>query len=271
MAAIKTLGQLIILIRGAGEMASGIACRLHRSGFTRLLMTERPEPLAVRRTVAFSEALRDGVQRIEGITGRRVESTDEAREQWIEHSVPVMIDPECGSRFSLKPDILVDAILAKKNLGTRIDYAPLVIGLGPGFRAGVDVHCVVETNRGHDLGRVITEGPAAPDTGIPGDIAGHTVRRVLRAPADGLFKAGRAIGDIVLEGDLVGHVSGMPVKAALTGVVRGLIRDRTRVRSGLKIGDIDPRGDPSACHTISEKARAIAGAVLEAILMKYNV
>jgi xanthine dehydrogenase accessory factor len=233
-------------------------------------MTEVPQPLAVRRTVAFSEAVWSGKQRIEGIVAERIEYSEETNEKWLESIIPVLVDPECRSRLTLAPDVLVDAVLAKRNLGTRIDYAPLVIGLGPGFTAGLDVHCVVETNRGHDLGRLLTEGSAAPDTGIPGEIGGHTALRVLRAPADGLFEAILAIGDSVIEGDLVGQVAGQPVNAALSGMVRGLIRDRTRVHTGLKIGDIDPRGDSASCGTISEKARAIGGAVLEAILRKYN-
>ncbi len=271
MTTIKTLGHLTILIRGAGEMASGIAWRLHRSGFRRQLMTEIPQPMAVRRTVCFSEAVWDREHTVEGITARSIDAPQGAEPTWHESAIAILVDPDCNARSILKPDVLIDAILAKKNLGTHIDDAPLVIGLGPGFRAGLDVHCVVETNRGHHLGRLLTEGSAAPDTGIPGEIGGHTVRRVLRAPTSGVFEACLAIGDTVKEGDLVGYVAGQPVHAPLSGVIRGLIRSGTRVPSGLKIGDIDPRGDPSYCFTISEKARAIAGAVLEAILMRYNL
>ncbi len=270
MTIIKPLGHLTILVRGAGEMATGIAWRLYRSGFRKLLMTEIAQPLAVRRSVCFSEAVWAGEHAVEGITARRIDALVKAETAWQDAAIPVLVDADCRTAPILKPDVLVDAILAKRNLGTHIDDAPLVIGLGPGFRAGFDVHCVVETNRGHHLGRVLTEGSAAPDTGIPGEIGGHTVRRVLRAPTGGLFAARLAIGETVIEGDLVGDVAGQAVHAILAGVLRGLIRSGTQVTSGLKIGDIDPRGDPSYCLTISEKARAIAGAVLEAILMKYN-
>ncbi|MEW6349559.1 MAG: selenium-dependent molybdenum cofactor biosynthesis protein YqeB [Thermodesulfobacteriota bacterium] len=267
----KTLGHLTILIRGAGEMASGIAWRLYRSGFRRLLMTEIAQPLAVRRSVSFSEAVWDLSHAVEGVTARRIAALGEAESAWQDSTIAVLVDADCRVAPILKPDVLVDAILAKRNLGTHIHNAPLVIGLGPGFRAGSDVHCVVETNRGHHLGRLLTDGSAAPDTGIPGEIGGHTVRRVLRAPTGGVFEARLAIGEAVNEGDLVGNVAGQGVHAGLAGMLRGLIRSGTLVRQGLKIGDIDPRGDPSYCLTISEKARAIAGAVLEAILMKYNL
>jgi xanthine dehydrogenase accessory factor len=168
------------------------------------------------------------------------------------------------------PDVLVDAILAKRNTGTRIEDAPLVIALGPGFNAGVDCHLVIETNRGHDLGRIIAEGSAAPNTGVPGDIAGYAAERVLRAPAAGVFVSSLDIGDTVRKGEVVGRVGEAPVTAAIGGVLRGLIAPRTAVEAGTKIGDVDPRGSIENCDTISDKARAIAGAVLEGILRRYN-
>ena len=169
-----------------------------------------------------------------------------------------------------QPDVVIDAILAKKNLGTHKNEAPLVIGLGPGFVAKQDVHMVIETNRGHNLGRIITSGSAEPDTGIPGSINGYTEERVLRAPCDGEFNARRSIGDSVKRGDAIGTVAQEPVVAKIDGVIRGLIRSSANVNRGLKIGDIDPRGRVDYCATISEKARAIGGSVLEAILRVYN-
>jgi xanthine dehydrogenase accessory factor len=180
-----------------------------------------------------------------------------------------MVDPECESRNPVRPHVIVDAILAKRNLGTAIDHAPLVIALGPGFEAGTDARFVVETNRGHSLGRLLTEGAAQPNTGVPGPVLGVSVDRVLRAPADGPWEAARNIGDAVAAGDVIGEVSGTPVKALIGGVLRGLIRPDIPVTKGLKIGDIDPRGERAYCHTISEKALAIAGGVLEGILRVY--
>jgi len=175
------------------------------------------------------------------------------------------------SRHRIKPDVTVDAILAKENLGTTIGDAPLVIGMGPGFLAGQDVHYVIETARGHDLARLITKGGASHNTGVPGDIGGHTIKRVIRAPASGVFESGLEIGRLVDEGEVVGRVDAHEVRAALRGVLRGLIRPGISVTEGLKIGDVDPRGVTSHCFTISEKARAIGGTVLEAIMMRFNV
>lgn len=262
---------LKIIIRGAGEMATGTACRLHRSGFTRILMTEIDKPMAVRRAVSFCEAVHEGSWTVEGIEASRISVPEEAPRLWDERVIPVIVDPTNESRQSLKPDVTVDAILAKENLGTTINDANLVIGLGPGFVAGSDVHYVVETSRGHDLARLIVEGEAAPNTGVPGDIGGHTIKRVIRAPARGLFKSDLAIGTPVGEGQILGRVDGQEVRAALRGVLRGLIRPGILVEKDLKIGDVDPRGIVSNCFTISEKARAIGGTVLEAIMMRYNV
>lgn len=261
-----TLFDIRICIRGAGDLASGVALRLYRCGFRRLLMTEIPQPLAVRRMVSFCEAIHEGTWQVEGITSKCVTTLDEAFEAWEQHSIPVMVDPQNKVREEYHPEIIVDAVMAKKNLGTQMSQAELVIGLGPGFEAGRDVHAVVETQRGHDLGRTIFDGCAFPDTGIPGDVGGKTAQRVLRAATDGIFNSNVPIGSIVKRGAAVGSVAGMPVTARIDGVVRGLIRSGTSVPNGLKIGDVDPRGEVSYCFTVSDKARSIAGGVLEAIL-----
>jgi len=265
-----SLSDLKILIRGAGEMATGTACRLHRAGFRKLVMTEIGNPLAVRRLVSFCEAVYQGRWSVEDFRAARIETPEEAETLWQQGLIPVLVDPENRFRPAIDPDVVVDGILAKKNLGTTIEDADLVIALGPGFYAGRDAHFVVETNRGHDLGRLIERGEAAPDTGIPGDIGGQTSRRVIRAPASGIFESQLEIGALVAENQTVGHVNGSPVNCSIAGVLRGLIRPGTLVTPELKIGDVDPRGTQSYCRTISEKARAIAGSVLEAILIKYN-
>lgn len=251
-------------------MATATACRLFRSGFHKLVMTEIEKPLAVRRTVSFCEALYDGTSTVEGVQAVRINSPDQAVKLWLEGIVPVLADPLNDSKHVFKPDVVIDAILAKKNLGTTITDAALVIGLGPGFCAGSDVHCVVETNRGHDLGRLILDGSAAPDTGVPGNILGKTDTRVLRAPRDGVFASDLRIGTLVEEGQVVGWVKDEPVRAGIPGTLRGLIRCGITVTRELKIGDVDPRSNPAYCHTISEKARAIGGTVLEAVMMRFN-
>lgn len=266
----RLLSSLIILIRGAGEMATGTACRLYRAGFHNILMTEIGAPLAVRRQVSFSEAVHDGSSTVEGTQARLVSQASEVAALWNKGVIAIIVDGENRCKETIRPDVVVDAILAKENLGTTREDAPLVIGLGPGFCAGSDVHVVVETNRGHNLGRLIFDGPASPNTGVPGVIAGETANRVLRAPDDGTFESNFSIGDMVDAGSVVAYVAGKPVTAALSGVIRGLIRPKTPVTKGLKVGDIDPRCDVSYCYTISEKARAIGGAVLEAILMRFN-
>jgi xanthine dehydrogenase accessory factor len=265
----KRLKDLIILIKGGGEMASGVAQRLVRSGF-RVCITEIPEPLAVRRRVSFCEAVFAGRSEVEGLVGRRVSGTVEVHRCWEEGEVPVVIDPRCAIRKILSPDVLVDAILAKSNTGTALSDAPLVIGLGPGFRAGRDVHVVVETNRGHHLGRVIDEGEAEPDTGIPGDIGGYTWERVLRAPAGGRFRGKKEIGDRIEKGEVVAEVGGVPLEAAISGVLRGILHDGLTAVPNMKVGDVDPRAAREHCLTVSEKARAIGGGVLEVVMRKYN-
>lgn len=263
------LSNLIVLIRGAGEMASGVAWRLFQSHFN-ILLTEIPQPLAVRREVSFCEAVYEGQKKVEGVEAVLITSEDDVRKIWASQRIPLVIDPGLNRSLSLNLHVLVDAILAKKNTGTQINQAPLVIALGPGFRAGGDAHLVVETNRGHNLGRILTEGEAEADTGIPGTIGGYAVERVLRAPTEGIITTCKKIGDPVVPGEIVAEVAGRPVKARIKGVLRGLIREGTPVPVGLKVGDIDPRGNPAYCTTISEKARAIAGAVLEGIMRQYN-
>ena len=265
----KNRSEALVIIKAGGEMATGVAHRLVRSCF-RVCLTEIPEPQAVRRGVAFCEAVFEGRKEVDGLVARRVTGEREILKAWEEKMIPLVVDPECRIRETLKPPILVDAILAKRNTGTRREDAPLVIGLGPGFRAGQDVHLVVETNRGHNLGRVIEDGGAEPDTGVPGEIGGLTRERVLRAPAAGRFRAHRQIGDAVLKGERVAEVEGVGVDARTAGVLRGILRDGLFVPQGMKVGDIDPRGVRAHCFTISDKARAIGGGVLEAILMRYD-
>ncbi len=264
------MSELSVLIKGAGEMASGIAWRLFRSHLN-VCMTELERPIAVRRAVSFCEAIYEGKQIVEGVEGILVDSVDRILSTWEQNKIPIMIDPQCRVKERLKPHCLVDAILAKKNTGTHLGDADLVVALGPGFVAGIDVHMVIETNRGHRLGQILIDGAAEPNTGIPGEIGGYTWQRVLRAPSLGVFVAERDIGDQVEKGVVVGSVGGNPVMAGVEGVVRGLIRPETPVREGFKLGDIDPRGEKNFCYTISDKARALGGSVLEAIMRAFNI
>jgi xanthine dehydrogenase accessory factor len=265
----KPLQEIIVAIKGAGEMASGVAWRLYMANIRRIYMMEVAQPLAVRRLVSFCEAVYDKTQTVEAVTAALVADKAAIHKAWADDRIAVIVDPEWSTLERIRPDVVVDAILAKGNLGTSVAEAPLVIGLGPGFRAGRDAHMVIETNRGHNLGRVITSGSAEPNTGVPGSIGGYTRQRVLRGPADGNFRSKTAIGDLVKKGDVVGHVDRSEVRAEIDGVIRGLIRSGTQVGTGMKIGDIDPRGDTRYCPTISEKARAIGGSVLEAVLRAY--
>lgn len=254
-----------VLIKGAGDLATGVATRLWRSGF-KVTLTELAQPLAIRRTVAFAQAVYDGGTTVEGLTACHVSDAAEVTKAWQKRWIPVIVDPEGKSIAILRPAVIVDAILAKRNLGTRIGDAPLVIGLGPGFTAGRDVHAVVETHRGHYLGRVLWSGSAQPDTGLPGRVHGIGRERVIYAPAGGLFLHGKGIGTAVEAGEPVGWVSGTPVVAPIAGVLRGLIHDGVSVQRDMKIGDVDPRGVSDYCWQISDKALAVAGGVLEAIL-----
>jgi len=262
--------KITIILRGAGDLATGVALRLHRAGFRNLLLLEIEHPLAVRRLVSFSEAVTLGAVSVEGIRAEKI-ATDDAGDPWRRDGViPVLVDPEGKSIAALQPHVVIDAILAKRNSGTTINDAKLVIGLGPGFTAGKDVHCVIETMRGHGLGRVIYSGAALADTGVPGSIGGYTSERLLRAPQDGLFVTGHDIGDRVRKDELVATVASKPVIARISGVLRGLLRTDTPVSKGTKLGDIDPRGKTNFCRTASDKAMAIGGGALEAICGWYN-
>lgn len=297
--------NLLIICRGAGDLATGIIHRLHRAGH-RVIALETDYPAAIRRQVSFCEAVYDGSAAVEGVTARLVPALTDAEtdtetysgindtpaahivsEKWDSSAieavleageVPLLIDPKGESIALLKPDVVVDAIIAKKNLGTTIDMAPLVIGVGPGFTAGQDVHLVIESMRGHNLARIITDGMAQPNTGVPGNIAGFTSERVIHAPAAGYIHDVRKIGDIVQKGDEIARIypdkesydnalsEYVPVNATITGIIRGLIREGYYFREGFKIADIDPReSELSNCFTISDKARSIAGSVLEAV------
>lgn len=257
--------QMLVLIKGAGDLASGVAARLHRCGFP-VAMTELAEPLMVRRTVSFGEAVYEGRVEIEGIAAQRVANVAAARVALRAGIIPVLVDPEAACKSELRPDVMVDAILAKKNLGTQITDAPRVVALGPGFTAGEDCHAVIETSRGHWLGRVIWQGAALPDTGEPGEIAGVRSGRVLRAPANGILVAHAAIGDRIDAGQLIATVASHELRAEIAGILRGIVRSGMGVSRGLKVGDIDPRAELAHCFTISDKSCAIAGGVLEAIL-----
>lgn len=256
---------MLVLMRGAGDLASGIALRLWHCGM-QVVMTEIERPTTIRRTVAFSDAVWRGEATVEDVTARRAANAEEAWALLSKGVVPVLVDPEAACRRVLKPDALVDAILAKRNLGTKMTDAPIVVGVGPGFTADVDCHAVVETMRGHTLGRVYYEGTALPNTNIPGLIGGFTGERVLRAPATGVFVATHQIGDLVEAGECVGTVAGQPMVCTISGVLRGLLADGVAVHKGMKSGDVDPRGKPEYCQTVSDKALAIAGGVVEAIL-----
>ena len=257
--------NFIVLIKGAGDLASGVAVRLHRCGL-RLAMTELPQPLMVRRTVSFGEAVYAGQARVEGVSAVRVEGCAEAKEAMAGSKIPILVDPDCRCLNELQPAVVIDAIMAKTNPGTRIDDASLVVALGPGFTAGKDCHAVIETNRGHRLGRVIRNGSAEADTGQPGEIQGKTNDRILRAPVSGTVETFGVIGERVTEGQALARVAGIEVCAEIPGVLRGMIHTGVEVEAGMKIGDIDPRGESSHCYQVSDKSLAIAGGVLEAIL-----
>lgn len=256
---------MLILIRGAGDLASGIALRLHHAHM-KIVMTDLPRPSAIRRTVCFSQAILFGSMRVEDVTARRAESPEEALRITAAGDIAVLADPQAACIAALKPDAVVDAILAKRNLGTRITDAPCVVGVGPGFTAGTDCHAAVETMRGHYLGRVITDGSPLPNTNIPGLIGGFAGERVLRAPADGVFHQLLEIGAQVRAGDVAGEVEGVPMLCHIDGILRGILADGTPVFKGMKAGDVDPRGERKYCDTVSDKALAVGGGVLQAIL-----
>lgn len=259
-----------IIVRGGGDLATGTIYKLWKSGF-RVLVLECERPSAIRRKVAFSDAVYSGSQKVEDLECRLVHSLEEADEQVAKGYIPLMVDPEGRIIEECHPKVVIDAILAKRNLGTHRGMASRTIALGPGFEAGVDVDYVIETKRGHNLGRIIEKGSAYPNTGIPGVIAGYGKERVIHAPGKGVFHQICHIGERVEKGQLLGLIEGREgqyrVEASLTGILRGIIRDGYPVTKGFKIADIDPReGEKENCDTISDKARCIAGGVLEAVL-----
>lgn len=256
----------LVVLRGGGDLATGVAYRLHAAGFP-LVVLELAQPLVVRRRVALATAVLEGAVTVDGVRGVLAADSAEALALAQTGTVPVLIAPHLPDWPAFA---VVDARMAKRNIDTRRDHAPLVVALGPGFTAGVDCHAVVETMRGHTLGRVIWDGAALPNTGTPGVIGGKGGERVLRAPVDGPVTWHAAIGDHVTAGQPLGAVADVPLAAPFAGVVRGLIADGTVVRAGLKIGDIDARADVAACFTISDKALAIGGGVLEAVLTTLN-
>ncbi|MEE1087092.1 MAG: selenium-dependent molybdenum cofactor biosynthesis protein YqeB [Schaedlerella sp.] len=253
-----------VLIKGAGDLATGIAVRLYNSGH-QILMTEIPEPMTVRRYVAFSRAVYENEADVEGVHSELASSYDEAQNIIANGNIAVMIDPKAAVKNEFKPDVIVDAILAKYNTGTTIEDAPFVLGIGPGFTAGEDCHCIIETKRGHTLGTLIWKGTAIPNTGVPGNVGGYTLERLIKASADGIMEPVAHISDQVKEGQIVAYTGGEPVYALMSGVVRGMLQDDVQVTKGLKIGDIDARCEVSHCFTISDKARAIGGGALEAV------
>lgn len=257
--------ETLVLIKGAGDLASGVAYRLKRCGFP-LIMTELPAPSFVRRAVCFGEAVYQGQVTVEGLIARRVESVDQARQLANRDIIPVLVDPAAAILSQVTISVLVDAIMAKVNTGTRLTDAPLVIALGPGFTAGQDCHAVIETHRGHRLGRVITTGQAAANTGTPGQVKGFAGKRVLRAPVAGYVSPVAHIGDQLTTGQLIATIAGQEIRAPFPGVLRGLIHPQRSVKGGAKIGDLDPRNVVEHCFTISDKSLAVAGGVLEAIL-----
>lgn len=257
-----------VIVRGGGDLATGVVEVLHTSGF-KVLILEIEKPSAIRRTVAFSEAIYDGETKVENIVCRKVENENEIYKAWEENIVPIMIDEDCKIIEKIKPNILVDCIIAKKNLGTKKEMAPITIGLGPGFIAGKDVDIVVETMRGHKLGRIIREGEALKNTGIPGEIKGVSKERVIYSPKEGIFRGVKKIGDRVEAREILGYVDREPVYGTISGVLRGLIRDGYYVKDKMKIGDIDPREEEKEnCFTISDKARTLGGAVLHGIMIR---
>lgn len=255
----------LIVVRGAGDMASGTIRRLFLAGF-RVLALEKQEPECIRRKVCFAEAVFEKKVTVEGVSSRMIGSMADIESVFAKKEVPLLIDPEAKMLDQLKPEILVDGRMLKKGIETGIDSAPVVIGLGPGFVAGGNCHAVIETNRGFDLGRVIYRGTPQTDTARPAPVNGVSYDRVLRSPADGIFRTPFEIGDNVRSGDVVGQVNGDQIFALIDGVLRGLIRDGALVVHNQKIGDIDSRGIREYCFKISEKANAIAGGVLEAVL-----
>ena len=261
--------NILVIIRGGGDLATGVAVRLFRAGFS-VMVLEIDHPTVIRLPVSFARAVYEGEAIIEGIEAVLISSWEEAEKITKLNKVPVLIDPKGSCIEKLSPTVLVDAILAKRNLGTKINRAPLVIGLGPGFTAGEDVDVIIETKRGHNLGRIYYHGQATPDTGVAGEVGGESKRRLLRAPAEGKIIPLHKIGDSLRVGEVIAEVEGIPLKAEISGVLRGLIYTKSWVTKGMKVGDIDPRGIREYCFTVSDKARSLGGAVLEAVCTYLN-
>ena len=280
----------IAIIRGGGDLGTGAALRLHRAGW-RVLIAELAKPLAIRRAVALASAIYDGSIEVEGVIARRIDDAVEIDQVWSRDQVSVIVDPDCSIAARLAPKALIDAIMVKRNTGTQMTAAPIVVALGPGFTAGIDCHAVIETTRGHNLGRVYYHGSAEPDTGTPGSLGGQDSQRALRAPIEGVFYAQRKIGDHVKAGEMIGRVItvdvsltdsaarrlaltdrdasqplGMIVKTRIDGVIRGILHDGLIVLAKAKVADVDPRGEVSYCFTVSDKSWAVGGGVLEAVL-----
>jgi xanthine dehydrogenase accessory factor len=256
--------NILVIIRGGGDLATGVAVRLFRAGFP-VMILEIERPTVIRLPVSFARAIYEGKVIVEDLEAVLIPSWEKAEDIIKKGKIPVLIDPTGNCIEKLSPTVIVDAILAKHNLGTRINQAPLVIGLGPGFTAGEDVDVVIETKRGHNLGRAYYQGQAAPDTGVPGEVGGESKRRLLRAPAKGKIIPLHQIGDLVKAGEIMAEVEGIPLKAEISGVLRGLIYPESWVARGMKVGDIDPRGVREYCFTISDKARSLGGSVLEVV------
>lgn len=255
-----------VLIKGAGDLATGVAIKLKNCGFE-VIMTEIYFPTTVRRTVAFSSAIFEDYYTVENITARLAKSYENIEKILENNEIPVIIDEKCEMLDEINPDVVIDAILAKKNVNTNKNQAEIVIALGPGFSAGVDCHAVIETNRGHNLGRCIYTGFAEKNTGVPGVINGFSSERILRANNDGIVSHCTKIGDLVVKNQKIATIDGVSVTAEIDGMIRGLIQSGCTVKKGLKIGDIDPRGDFACYTTVSDKARAIAGGLLESIFV----
>ncbi|MCL5428635.1 MAG: selenium-dependent molybdenum cofactor biosynthesis protein YqeB [Chloroflexi bacterium] len=259
-----------VIIRGGGDLASGVVMRLYRAGI-RLVIAELKQPLAVRRTVSFAQAIYAGAIEIEGVHAKRAQSLNEAEEISSQGDIPVLVEPNLEILVAGRPLALVDARMAKREPETTPTSAQFVIGLGPGYVAGTHSHAVVETLRGHNLGRVYWEGPAAMNTGLPGSIVSYNVDRVLRAPANGFLEPRAEIGQRLKRGDLIATIHGQEVRALFDGVLRGLIHPSVELTQGMKIGDLDPRDDPSFCYRVSDKALAVGGGVLEALLTRPEI
>ncbi len=255
----------LVLIKGAGDLASGVAHRFYRAGF-KVVMTEQKKPTVVRRTVSFAQAAFEGIMEVEGVSAQRLDNLEKMKEVIAEGHIPLLIDPDLEHLLHINPKVIIEATMAKRNTGVNKSHAPIVIALGPGYKAGEDVHAVIETARGHYLGKVIYSGEALPNTGVPGEVGGYTKERLLRAEANGIFEPRCSIGDSVKAGEVVAFTGEKPVKAKLDGIIRGLLYRGLYVKEGMKIGDVDPRAYKEHCFTISDKARAVAGGALEAVL-----